>query len=38
MIAILSTEAVVVTLFVQLQVEFQIALLTNTLMLPSSTL
>lgn len=37
-IATFSTEAVVVTLFVQLQVEIETALLTNTLMLLSSTL
>jgi hypothetical protein len=37
-IAMLSTEAVVVTLFVQLQVEIETALPTNTLMLLSSTL
>ncbi len=37
-IAMLSTEAVVITLFVQLQVEIETALLTNTLMLLSSTL
>ena len=34
----LSTEAVVVILFVQLQVEIETALLTNTLRLLTSTL